>query len=727
MSFNNWFNRGISTFNVPVLDTDGILKAKGNIISLSNISGTANLQTANTLSGNEYITILQDNITRKVTTQELVRQLDDVINVKDYGAVGNGVADDTSAIQSAVSAAASAGGGVVYFPKGTYKVTSTISILTSGIYLTGDGWNTVITRSTDYGNTFFFNGNDSTSVVISEVGLSNLTLKSTGLTTSGSHIHLRGVTRSIFSNIYVLNGFIGMTFEAATAIYISKFYLVFNNLYGGVVTGRKYFLFTSGTQYAKPDCGDVFVTDFNLRGSSSSLCDIGLEIQSADGLWFSNGHVQWTTDTNILFNANQTQSIGLVFFNNVMSDASNGDGIGFRGNTTIGRNIQFVNSSIKGGAIALKGISTSSNAKFNNVQFDNCTISEFLNHGIYLNSIDIKNFTFTACQVRGNDYGNSSTYDGFHLAACDKVQITGGQSGGHNVSPGTASQRYGIYVGASATNVLIDGIDLRKNVTKSLFLDPSSLSTVSIDNIKTDDSANIISASTVTIPNAGKYFSIVGSNNISTLALSYEREIVLTFQSGLTVTNGANLKLNGNFTTNTDSTLSLVCDKSFWREKSRSLGSINWTSGSSSPEGNVTAAIGSIYTRTDGGVGTTLYVKETGTGNTGWVLSTNGTVNVKSFGAKGNGVSDDTSAIQAALNYAVTNSKTLFFPSGTYLISSTLSITGRFMICGEGSNSTIKTTNDSIPLIEVNINTTTVNWPFIGNIHFSGPISTNPC
>ena len=89
MSFNNWFNRGISTFNVPVLDTDGILKAKGNIISLSNISGTANLQTANTLSGNEYITILQDNITRKVTTQELVRQLDDVINVKDYGAVGN--------------------------------------------------------------------------------------------------------------------------------------------------------------------------------------------------------------------------------------------------------------------------------------------------------------------------------------------------------------------------------------------------------------------------------------------------------------------------------------------------------------------------------------------------------------------------------------------------------------------------------------------------------------
>jgi hypothetical protein len=41
--------------------------------------------------------------------------------------------------------------------------------------------------------------------------------------------------------------------------------------------------------------------------------------------------------------------------------------------------------------------------------------------------------------------------------------------------------------------------------------------------------------------------------------------------------------------------------------------------GSNSPEGVVTAKIGSLYMRTDGGVGTTLYVKESGTGNTGWI------------------------------------------------------------------------------------------------------------
>jgi hypothetical protein len=44
-----------------------------------------------------------------------------------------------------------------------------------------------------------------------------------------------------------------------------------------------------------------------------------------------------------------------------------------------------------------------------------------------------------------------------------------------------------------------------------------------------------------------------------------------------------------------------------------------WTSGSGSPESVVTAPIGSLYTRTDGGAATTLYVKESGTGSTGWV------------------------------------------------------------------------------------------------------------
>jgi hypothetical protein len=40
--------------------------------------------------------------------------------------------------------------------------------------------------------------------------------------------------------------------------------------------------------------------------------------------------------------------------------------------------------------------------------------------------------------------------------------------------------------------------------------------------------------------------------------------------------------------------------------------------GNGSPENVIAANVGSMYLRKDGGSGTTLYVKEAGTGNTGW-------------------------------------------------------------------------------------------------------------
>lgn len=54
-------------------------------------------------------------ITGKVSKGELM------VNVKDYGAIGNGVADDAPAIQAAINAVALVG-GVVFFPAGKYEV-----------------------------------------------------------------------------------------------------------------------------------------------------------------------------------------------------------------------------------------------------------------------------------------------------------------------------------------------------------------------------------------------------------------------------------------------------------------------------------------------------------------------------------------------------------------------------------------------------------------------------
>ncbi len=76
-----------------------------------------------------------------------------VYNVKDYGATGDGFNDDTSAIATAISTCNGAGGGVVYFPPGTYSINSAINLTTSNVSLIGAGARvSIIQWSTTGGN-----------------------------------------------------------------------------------------------------------------------------------------------------------------------------------------------------------------------------------------------------------------------------------------------------------------------------------------------------------------------------------------------------------------------------------------------------------------------------------------------------------------------------------------------------------------------------------------------
>lgn len=64
------------------------------------------------------------------------------LNVKDFGAVGDGRVDDTLALQAAIDAASAAGGGTVVIPSGTYIVSAQASgnalILKDNVLLEGD-------------------------------------------------------------------------------------------------------------------------------------------------------------------------------------------------------------------------------------------------------------------------------------------------------------------------------------------------------------------------------------------------------------------------------------------------------------------------------------------------------------------------------------------------------------------------------------------------------------
>jgi hypothetical protein len=72
------------------------------------------------------------------------------VNVKDYGAVGDGVTDDTLAIQAAIDAVATTG-GTVFIPKGNYSTSGTLYIKDS-VILVGEGKSTWEQKGTNITN-----------------------------------------------------------------------------------------------------------------------------------------------------------------------------------------------------------------------------------------------------------------------------------------------------------------------------------------------------------------------------------------------------------------------------------------------------------------------------------------------------------------------------------------------------------------------------------------------
>lgn len=102
-------------------------------------------------------------------------------------------------------------------------------------------------------------------------------------------------------------------------------------------------------------------------------------------------------------------------------------------------------------------------------------------------------------------------------------------------------------------------------------------------------------------------------------------------------------------------------------------------------------------------------------------------ISVKSYGAKGDGVTDDTNAIKSALNDLVPAvGGTIYFPTGTYIISETILIGGNVTIYGDGVfNSLIKLADNSNCNIISNDENTIMYYITIHDIGLDGNAQNN--
>ncbi len=226
-----------------------------------------------------------------ITTRSLV-DLTQEYNVRGYGATGNGVTDDTNAINSAISAAVTATTGnvhaVVFFPPGTYLITSTPWGVWSqkAIKIQGGGSSqTFITASAAVSGPVF---------AWSECWISSGFYGQTSLTPSGIHLGPAVMGISITGDRTSSNTQVGLKFyDRADQVYFNDVFIGWFNG-GGIIQGE---LLNATQTYMREStfmgvriwhCGAAGIAAFQMfadgTGDATNEIDIiGLNIYAPHG------------------------------------------------------------------------------------------------------------------------------------------------------------------------------------------------------------------------------------------------------------------------------------------------------------------------------------------------------------------------------------------------------------------------------------------------------------
>lgn len=136
------------------------------------ISGT-NKKVPAQLMANELGKLTNITSTGSTTSRSLANRFADAINVKDFGAKGDGVTDDTAAIQAAINAAS---GKQLVLPSGIYNISGTL-ILMGSIYVVGHGQCTI--RQSQTNTTSIRIGDGTLANRFGDVSIENITFTTT--------------------------------------------------------------------------------------------------------------------------------------------------------------------------------------------------------------------------------------------------------------------------------------------------------------------------------------------------------------------------------------------------------------------------------------------------------------------------------------------------------------------------------------------------------------------
>jgi hypothetical protein len=595
-------------------------------------------------------------------------------NVKDYGAKGDGVTDDSAAIQSVLDLK-----GIVYIPSGTYLINTTLKIK-SNTKLYGDGIEATILKEGGAGTTL---ATMATSILVNQAYSDNDAAGNDSMHVENIAFHGQRTAPIADGSVGTNKGIGGVYFKYASRSRIRDCYFK-DGWCGFVITGTRTG-FDSQSQNSIFDCTVYNATSWNqngnagvprgilintaytyMRGCSTSSCATGFYIGGEQLVVDSCNTFNWTYDNGFYCLAAE------LAMSNCRADGNNyGNGITLAYNT--------------------------------GAQLTNCFVRDCSNMGFRIHAPQ-RNTNLTNCSAINCGYGfraeNTLDFTGATVIAADEVinvapsgtanvtvrmvtvdlgtpisgtlftadgwlNMSGASVAGFNGSFPIYSVSGNIikYISEDATAGNAGGTPVVKYCTHDINLNNIVSDTSELDGIQLHEAGNVVinnatvrtakrngvgieDSRAITVHNSmfyETYESAVYSEDSRNICIdnikTYDtkgatdtasnRGVVSWYQTqGLTVTNvvGTSYK---DFWISQLSTAETLPSTGIVKDNFRTdnITQLDYTqfpihyegSGSGTPESVVNAGIGSVWHRKDGGANTCLYIKESGTGTTGWV------------------------------------------------------------------------------------------------------------
>lgn len=392
--------------------------------------------------------------------QPTISAVQSMLNVKDYGAKGDGVTNDYTAIQAAINAAGAMGvsarGVDVYFPAGVYAIGQTISVPFNNVMLVGAGWQSTVLYATFTTTDILQIGNGSSK---SGCGLTDISVWCSGARTTGASININAMNDCLIKNFVINNTFQGIYVQGTSIkVWIKQ----------GEVNNINTTASAAGIKVLNGLAGDTYIKDIVMSNPPASKGTAGIHITQTGHASIFRCNITSCTK-GLLIDPSTSQDVSYLFIDHSLFDSCGTHAAHFNATTAASsriRSVMCVNAWFSGTTAAGSGIefTATGGAICDGLSFIGCRILNNYNHGVTYGAA-VANVSFTDCTIAGNGSQTINTYDGISVAAngsalcCINCKI--GQCG-------TAGnqQRYAINVAAgTSANLMFEYNDCQPNGT----------------------------------------------------------------------------------------------------------------------------------------------------------------------------------------------------------------------------------------------------------------------